>query len=514
MNSRIIYFLVASLFFTVSSFAQQKVYESIIKLGQTENRSMEYLDVLTNRFGGRPIGSDAYDNSSEWIMSKFKEWNIPVRKELAGETRVGFNRGPWFGALLGKNGMNLHFVTPSYTSGTKGKQIGHVVLEPKTRQEFDRMKKKLNGAWVLISGNSRGWPVDVSAKGDSVRRSTIEYNESIRSKNDSIRRHNQEFGDDSPMLEYKTEPALFYKEMVDAGILGVIQSAKVPLVALYDRNVVFDPEMTFDNLPVVPDIKLDEKQFSQIAEMVKQREDFFLEFDIRNHFKLGPVPYHNIVGEIKGSTYPDEYVILSAHLDAFDVATGGVDDGSGVTPIMEAARFLAESGAKPKRTILFCFFAGEEFGLVGAKAWVKSNADKLNGISNLINRDGGPTVPVGMAVPRSLEKPFKSLAKEISKVNPDFPFEVTVATPGKRPKSMGGTDASVFAVQGIPTLSLRTADPKGYDFNYGEIWHTERDLYNKSIPEYQKHAATVMAMVALGIANMETKFPRNEVYSE
>lgn len=514
MNSRLFYLLgfVFLSFLTVTG--QQKTYESIIKSGQTDNRSMEYLDILTNRFGGRPIGSDAYDNSAEWIMSKFKEWNIPVRKELAGETRVGFNRGPWFGALLGKNGMDLHFVTPSYTSGTKGKQIGHVVLEPKTRQEFDRMKKKLNGAWVLISGNSRGWPVDISVKGDSMRKSVIAYNESIRSKNDSIRKHNQEIGADSPLLEYKTEPALFYKEMVDAGILGIIQSAKVPLAALYDRNVVFDPAMSFDNLPSVPDIKLDEKQYNLIAEMVKQREDFFLEFDIRNHFKLGPVPYPNIVGEIKGSTYPNEYVILSAHLDAFDVATGGVDDGSGVTPIMEAARFLAESGAKPKRTILFCFFAGEEFGLVGAKAWVKSNADKLNGISNLINRDGGPTVPVGMAVPRSLEKPFRSLAKEISKVNPDFPFEVTVVTPGKRPKSMGGTDASVFAVQGIPTLSLRTADPKGYDFSYGEIWHTERDLYNKSIPEYQKHAATVMAMVALGIANMETMFPRNEVYSE
>lgn len=514
MNSRFSSLLVLGLISVFQCFSQQKAFESIIKSGQTDNRSMEYLDILTNRFGGRPIGSDAYDNSADWIMSKFKEWNIPVRKELAGEMPVGFNRGPWFGALLGKNGMNLHFVTPSYTSGTKGKQIGHVVFEPKTRQEFERMKKKLNGAWVLISGNSRGWPVDISAKGDSVRKYVIEYNESIRLKNDSIRRHNQEYGTESPVLDYKTEPALFYREMVNAGILGVIQSAKVPLAALYDREVAHNPQMTFERLPQVPDIKLDQSQYDLIADMVKQREDFFLEFDIRNHFKIGPVPYHNIVGEIKGSTYPDEYVILSAHLDAFDVATGGVDDGSGVTPIMEAARFLAESGVKPKRTILFCFFAGEEFGLVGAKSWVRMNKDKLNGISNLINRDGGPTVPVGMAVPRSLEKEFKILAREISKVNPDFPFEVTILTPGKRPLSMGGTDASVFAVQGIPAVSLKTADPKGYDFNYGEIWHTERDLYNKSIPEYQKHAATVMAMIALGIANMESKFPRGEVYSE
>ncbi|MGL5785419.1 MAG: M28 family metallopeptidase [Bacteroidales bacterium] len=514
MKTRISQLIVLSMLSVSTLTAQQRVYESIAKIGQTDNRSMEYLDVLTNRFGGRPIGSDAYDNSGDWIISKFKEWNIPVRKELAGELPVGFNRGAWFGALLGKNGMNLHFVTPSYTSGTKGKQIGHVVFEPKTRREFDRMKKRLNGAWVLISGESRGWPVDFTSKGDSVRKSVIAYNEQVQLTNDSIRMANREHGTDTPMQEFRCEPALFYREMADAGILGIIQSANVPLAALYDRQVVHNPQMTFDKLPVIPDIKLDKAQYNQIAEMVKQREDFFLEFDIRNHFKMGPVPYHNIVGEIKGTTKPDEYVILSAHLDAFDVATGGVDDGSGVTPIMEAARMLAQSGAKPKRTILFCFFAGEEFGLVGAKAWAESNKDKLKGISNLINRDGGPTVPVGMAVPQSMQKEFNALAKEISKVNQDFPFEITVLTPGKRPKSMGGTDASVFAVQGIPTVSLRTADPKGYDFNYNEIWHTERDLYNKSIPEYQKHAATVMAMTALGIANMDTMFPRSEVYSD
>ena len=59
-----------------------------------------------------------------------------------------------------------------------------------------------------------------------------------------------------------------------------------------------------------------------------------LEFDIRNHFRLGPVKYYNVIGSIKGSKHPGEYVMLSGHLDSFDVGTGGVDDGSGVTPVM------------------------------------------------------------------------------------------------------------------------------------------------------------------------------------
>lgn len=199
---------------------------------------------------------------------------------------------------------------------------------------------------------------------------------------------------DNPLLPLKEDvPALFYKQMCEAGVLGFIQSATVPLRALYDKAIIHDPTFTFDNLPEVCDIKLDEHQYAAIKQMVKERRTFFLEFDIRNHFRMGPVKYYNVIGKIKGCKYPDEYVMASGHLDAFDVATGGVDCGSGVTPVMEAARMIMKSGAKPKRTMLFCAFAGEEFGLLGSTAWVKANKDKLDKISNLFNRDGGPTPP-------------------------------------------------------------------------------------------------------------------------
>ncbi len=154
------------------------------------------------------------------------------------------------------------------------------------------------------------------------------------------------------LLPLKTEPALFYRQMREAGILGVIQSAEVPIRALYDRKNI--DKMSFDSLPTVCDIKLDEKQYAIIEKMAKERRYFLLEFDIRNHFRPGPVRYHNVIGVIKGTKYPDEYVMMGGHLDAFDVGTGGVDDGSGATPAMEAARLIMAAGGKPKRTILVC----------------------------------------------------------------------------------------------------------------------------------------------------------------
>ena len=123
-----------------SVMAQDAAVNKIIEIGQTDNQVMDHLDVLTNRIGGRVIGSNAYDNAVEWVASKFTEWGLEVELQEAGTLPVGFNRGPWFGKLLGENGMELHFVTPSYTAGTKGVQRGHVLQEPLTQSEFDRMK--------------------------------------------------------------------------------------------------------------------------------------------------------------------------------------------------------------------------------------------------------------------------------------------------------------------------------------------------------------------------------------
>lgn len=495
------------------SFAQDDVVEKIIKMGQTDNQVMHHLDILTNRFGGRPIGSPAYEDAAKWMIREYESWGLEVSVEEAGSVPVGFNRGPWFGRMLSDNGMILHFATPSYTSGTKGLQRGHVLIEPKTQDEFNNMKGVLKGAWVLISGTNEGFPIDRSHSGDSTRAAVKTENSKISAENRDRMRRNWANGEKNEMLPYKQFPGLFYKEMCEAGALGFIQSSAVPIRALYDRKMI--DSMTFDSLPEQPEIKLDEHQFAIIEQMVKERREFLLEFDIRNHFRIGPVKYHNIVASIKGSEFPDEYVIVSGHLDSYDVATGGVDCGTGIGPMMEAARMLALSGAKPKRTILFVAFAGEEFGLLGAKAFVKTHADKLPKISNLFNRDGGPTPPVGISVPPAMYDDFVKICEPLKRINPDYPFEVRKQErPNARPKAPAGHDGSVFAMEGVPIFNFTTQDIKGYNFSYGEIWHTERDLYTKNPPEYQEHTATCIAITALGVANLDHQLSREGAYAE
>jgi hypothetical protein len=410
--------------------------------------------------------------------------------------------------------MDLHFCTPSYTAGTRGVQRGHVLIEPKSQSEFDRMKGALKGAWVLISGENSGWPIDYSADGDAYRAKVIVENDSIAKLNREIMMENRRNpgAEQKKTITLKESPALFYKQMREAGILGIIQSAAVPIRVLYDRKNI--DKMTFETLPTIPDIKLEDKQYKIIEQMCKERRYFQLEFDIRNWFKMGPVKYYNVIGMIPGTKYKDEYVLMGGHLDCFDVATGGVDDGSGATPAMEAARLIMAAGGKPQRNILVCLWAGEEFGLLGSKSYVEKNKDKWPKISNYFNRDGGPTVANSLTVPAAMYDDFVKICEPLNSINPDFPFTLNKQTgePRPRPTSAGGSDHAYFALNGIPTLSFGAPDVKGYDFDYGEIWHTERDLYNKSIPEYQNHTSVVTAVVVLGVANLDHVLDRTGLY--
>ncbi len=501
------------------------VIEKIIELGRTQNMTTDHLDILCNRFGGRITGSDACENVENWCEYMFRKWGLEVWRQEVGELPVGFNRGPWFGRMIGGNGMTLHFVTPSYTAGTKGVQRGHVVIEPKTQEEFDQMKGTLKGAWVLIGGKSNGWPIDFSAKEDSVRAQIIAFNTEATIKNREIQQYNREVEwakrknpkekrERKELIKLKSAPALFYRQMKEAGILGIIQSSPVPMTALYDRKNINN--MSFDNLPDLPDIKLDQEQYRIIENMVKRKEYFQLEFDIRNHFKMGPVKYYNIIGVMKGTHYPDEYVMAGGHIDSFDSATGGVDCGVGITPTLEAARLIAMAGGKPKRSILFCLWAAEEFGLLGSTHFVNNNPDKLPFISNYFNRDGGPLVPYEITVPPAMYNDFAAIEEAINSINPDFPFKVNKRE-GEAPEfpvNAGGSDHAPFAKAGVPVFYPRLGDPKGYNFQYREIWHTESDLFNKSIPEYQEHSSVVTAVMLYHLANLDHLLSREGMYRE
>jgi Zn-dependent M28 family amino/carboxypeptidase len=183
---------------------------------------------------------------------------------------------------------------------------------------------------------------------------------------------------------------------------------------------------------------------------------------------------------------------------------------------MEAARLIAEAGGKPKRSILFCLWAAEEFGLLGSKHFVQSKTVDMENISNYFNRDYTPFVPMGITVPEAMYDDFVKVSEPLQKADTEYPFIVEKRQGPARPKPVnaGGSDHAYFAMNGVPTIGFNLKDPKGYNFSYREIWHTERDTYNMSIPEYQEHTATCTAVILYGLANLDHLLSREGLYAE
>ena len=473
------------------------VVRRIIELGTTDNQVMKWADYATNRFGGRITGSDAYTNASEWALWQFQEWGLEAYLDEVGEVPVGFNRGPWFGKMVTPDEKALYFGTPSFTAGTKGLQRGRVVIlqadpfsipgrrpSPEDVEakrlaveeaiaEVNSDPSRFDGAWVLIAGENSGF-------GRDGRRNTPEYS-------------------DSQLMPPLT------KTLLEAGAFGTIQRAGLPMRIL-DGHAV-----SWEQLPELPDIKLLDTQYDEIRTMVEVGESVELEFDIRNWFKMGPIKYHNIVGVIPGTTYPDEFVILGGHFDSFDGGTGGVDDMSGASPGMEAMRLIVEAGGAPKRSIAMILFAAEENGLVGSQDWLADRPEVHSDIITMINRDGSPSAITGAVVPPAWYGALKGITAPLENLNPRWPFQLTENPyPGLRPTSPGGTDSSSFAMWGIPTFRFNVES----DYSYGRAWHTLYDIYSELVPytEHQEHSALATAVVAYGIANLDETLTREGSY--
>src|SRR5258708_27720291 len=110
------------------------------------------------------------------------------------------------------------------------------------------------------------------------------------------------------------------------------------------------------------------------------------------------LPQWNTVAEIRGTEHPGQVVIVGAHLDSWDLGTGATDNGTGSMAPLDAARIIAQSGLKPKRTIRFVLFTGEEEGLIGSRKYAEQHAAEADSIQAVIVLDNGAGAVTGQAL--------------------------------------------------------------------------------------------------------------------
>jgi len=209
---------------------------------------------------------------------------------------------------------------------------------------------------------------------------------------------------------------------------------------------------------------------------------------------LPDVESHNVVGDIKGREYPEQVVIVSGHLDSWDLGTGAIDDGAGVAVSMEVANLLGKLGLKPKRTIRVIAWMNEENGLAGGKTYAADHAAEMANHFAAIETDLGAGHPLGLYIKGPSE--IKPMLAPVAAILQQSGAGVLALS--EHP----GADISPLDKVGVPTF-LPIQDSRFY-FDYH---HTAADTLDKIVPKELAENSAVVAVAAYALANLEQPLP-------
>lgn len=440
----------------------------IVKEGRYSNKVMQHLDYLTHTIGPRLTGSFSLQRACEWTARKFREFGCEVRLEKWGEVPVGFERGRYgYGKMVAPYEKPFEYTSPSWTAGTNGPVRGPAVLEPKTLKELKAIESKLKGAWLIVDSPGGG-----GRPGGAPAAATSEEQKAIA---DAI---------------------------AAAGIAGRVSGSRNELVLTSGRY----QGLTWDKLPKDVRVQVRKSDMDAIRYCLEKGRNVELEFNVDQRFLKGPIPQYNVVADFKGYEKPNEYVIVSGHLDSWDGpgAQGSVDNGTGTMVALEAARILYRVGARPKRTIRFILWGGEEQGLLGSRAWVQANRDDiLKNCSCVFVDDGGTNYEGGLSCTADMEPMLRAAIKPAMDAFPELPMSIRIVD---RIQRGGGSDHASFNAIGVPGFFWFETGRS--DYNY--LHHTQHDRYEFAIPEYLVQSATNSAAASYIVACADTLLPREK----
>jgi hypothetical protein len=270
-------------------------------------------------------------------------------------------------------------------------------------------------------------------------------------------------------------------------------------------------ERKLSDYPVDVEVNVRQSDYDYLASRTMEGVDLTLEFDLQNKLAAGPFPVYNVIAEIPGTEFPDEVIVISGHMDSWNGpgSMGTTDNGTGTSVTIEAARILASVGAKPKRTIRFALWGGEEQGLLGSRGYIESLSEEERArISAAFVDDGGTNHQGGIPAADFM---VEYLAAATAPVNGVFYSEtdgkyldVNIRPTGAKIETHGGSDHAAFNAVGVPGFFW---DEVGRA-EYGYGWHTQNDNLDLAIEEYLVQSATNTAITAYNLANAPGLLPR------
>ena len=292
-----------------------------------------------------------------------------------------------------------------------------------------------------------------------------------------------------------------YGDAVDYRANGPVAGAALGAVAVLVRSVggadnrLPHTGMTIyaDGLPKIPAAAVTAEDADLLKNLAGQGP-------VKLHLTLTPqtlpdAPSYNVIADWKGTEHPEQVVIVSGHLDSWDLGTGAIDDGAGVAVSMQAIHLLSQLGIHPRRTIRFVAWMSEEEGSQGAAAYLADHKDLIANHIGAIESDLGADHPAGISY---AGKPALRLwLRPIADVLDAIKAETLLASDDT------GADIEGLTEKGVPSFAP-IQDSRTY-FNYH---HTTADTFDKVDPRHLNENAAIMAVLAFALADSAESAPR------
>jgi carboxypeptidase Q len=436
-----------------------EVAPDIIKSAEGVSPLAENLRYLTDTIGGRVSGSAAADKAVGWAVEAFRHAGVDEVHTEKFMIPVGWSEGKTRVEVLAPTPFPVRLVSTGWSPATPEEGITADVVDVGVGDEaaFGKAGAAVQGSIVLVHSNLLITLEDLFS-------------------------------------EYLNQPAILDRA-VKSGAAAVFWMSSRPNLLLYRHNLSLGGE-----LEALPQAIVAREDALRLARFLAAGQNVRVHFEMPNHI-TGPVPSENVVAEIRGREKPDEFVILGAHLDSWELGTGALDNGCNAAMVIDAARAIHSSGVVPRRSIRFALFTGEEQGMLGSWAYAKAHRNELDKMTAAIVFDDGIGRVTGYslsgrkdvaAAVRDALSPAQSLGAN------DLTFDADV-----------GTDNFDFLLEGVPTL-VANQEPANYMLNY----HAQSDTYDKvDIGELKQHVA-IAAVTAFGIADRLERIGSRQSRSE
>jgi carboxypeptidase Q len=494
----------------------------IIDDAQKTSEIMKNLGYLSDVIGPRLTGSANLKHANEWTAEVMKSYGLSNVHLEPWEIPVGWERGTATMKLLEPdNGRSLTVASAGWSPGTKGKLVSDVVvINARTKADLEKYRGKLKNAVIL-----RGEPAKVAPITDLTymagqprgKRDPKDGEKGPNAKADEKK------GEEKKAEEKKGEEAKGDEKKAD-GLKGPDRfrggfgdpfqrelaeflRTEGAAVTLRDSGKPHNLLVTTGGWPrntdrgnapePMPSLFIAHEHYALLYRLATRPAPAVtkVEVEINNRFVPGPITVYNTVGEIPGEK-ADEFVVVGAHLDSWDLAQGTTDNGTGSCIVLETARLLARSGVKPKRTIRFVLFTGEEQGLHGSRQYVQRHKEEMPKTSVALVHDTGTGKVLGFGLQgREAIKPI--MERELVSLK-------NVGFTGVTLRFMSGTDHQSFEAENVPGFAC-AQDMDEYRLTH----HTQSDTFDKAKEPNLIQGAQVMAVTAMRVANLENLLPRD-----